>query len=268
MQIQLFVTKWLSGDTATGRVMCQRKQRNTSFCPRCGQDDEHLLHVVTCPSPIAAQLRLKLLEDLKLWFKSRHTHPDITSFFIIGLTKWFTDKGHFWQANSEIFSDDNNTNCALWSQLKISWYYMLCGMLTEKIILRQQIFYHEISSQRSAQRWATDLIKQLWQFLHALWLQRNEALHKEASIYKLSRVAILKTSITTEYNYGLDSLPQTYSSYFHLPLTTLLNKPSKYLKRWFLLIRSARESSIDAFPPDIFSHKGPLRTWVNLSNKT
>ena len=145
---------------------------------------------------------------------------------------------------------------------------MLCDMLTEKIILRQQIFYHEISSQRSAQRQATDLTKQLWHFLHALWLQRNEALHKEASIYKLSRVAILKTSITTEYNYGLDSLSQTYSSYFHLPLTNLLNKPSKYLKRWFLSIRSAQESSIDAFPLDIFSHKGPLCTWVNLSNKT
>ena len=115
-------------------------------------------------------------------------------------------------------------------------------------------------AKKSTQRWATDLIKQLWNILHALWLQRNEALHKEASIYKLSRVAILKTSITTEYNNGMDSLPQIYSSYFHLPLPTLLNKPSKYLKRWFLLIRSARESSINDFPPDIFPIKGPIRT--------
>ena len=266
LQTKLFITKWLSGDTATGKVMCRRKQRNTSFCPRCGQDNEHILHVITCPSTEATQLRKKLLSDLDLWFKTRYTHPSITHFFKIGLQKWFTDQGYFWRADSEMFSDDNDTNCALSSQLKLSWYYMLCGMLNEKFVLLQQNFYHEISSKRSAKRWATDLTKQLWNILHALWLQRNEALHKEASIYKLSRVAILKTSITTEYNYGLDSLPQIYSSYFHLPLPNLLNKQPKFLIRWFLLIRSARESSINDFPPDIFSVKGPLRTWVNLSN--
>ena len=266
LQTQLFVTKWLSGDTATGRVMCRRKQRNSSFCPRCGTDDEHLLHVLTCPSPVAVQLRTKLLSNLELWLKTRFTHPTITSFFIIGLQTWFSDQGHIWQADSAIFSDDNTANCALRYQLNISWYYTLCGMITEQIILLQQTFYQEISSKRSAHRWATDLIKQLWHIMHALWLQRNEAFHKEDSIYKLSRVTILKTSITTEYNYGLDSLPQIYSSYFHLPLSILLNKPSKYLKRWFLLIRSARESSSNDFPSDLFSVKGPLRTWVNLSN--
>ena len=85
LQTKLFITKWLSGDTATGKVMCRRKQRNTSFCPRCGQDNEHLLHVITCPSTEATQLRKKLLSDLNLWFKSRHTHPSIIHFFKIGL---------------------------------------------------------------------------------------------------------------------------------------------------------------------------------------
>ena len=32
-KIQLFITKWLSGDTATGRVMVRRKECISSKCP-------------------------------------------------------------------------------------------------------------------------------------------------------------------------------------------------------------------------------------------
>ena len=139
-------------------------------------------------------------------------------------------------------------------------------MITEDIVSLQHNYYHEIESKRSAQRWATDLIKQFWNILHQLWLQRNEAFHKEDSIFKLSRIHILKTSITNEYIHGLDNLPPLYSSYFQTPLPLLLKKPTKFLKRWFLLIRSARESSDGDCPFDIFTSNGPLRTWVKLKD--
>ena len=144
---------------------------------------------------------------------------------------------------------------------------MLCGMITKDIINLQQLYYHHHSSLRSANRWATDLIKFFWNVLHSLWIQRNEALHKETSIYKNSRRVILSTSITQEYNRGSEHLPQTYSPYFKITLPSLLTKPTKYLKRWFLIVRSARESSDLASPSDIFSYNGPLRSWINLKRK-
>ena len=128
---KLFITKWLSGDTATGVVMCRRKQRTTSFCPRCGLNNEHLLHVIICSSAEAIQLREKLMAELIQWFKSHHTHPNITLFFQMGLEKWFVDQTYQWQDNSLFFSDTPDINTALHSQLQVSWYYMLCGMLTE-----------------------------------------------------------------------------------------------------------------------------------------
>ena len=239
--------------------MCRRKQRTTSFCPRCGQNNEHLLHVLICPSTEAIQLREKLLSELIIWFKDNGTHPNITLFFQLGLKKWFTDQKYQWQIDSQMFSDENDTNDALNTQLQVSWYYMLCGMLTENIVSLQQSFYNDIDSKRSAQRWATNLIKQLWNIIHQLWLQRNEALHQEDSIYKLSRLQILMNSITNEYNYGLADLPSIYSSYFNTPLPIILKKSSKFLKRWFLLIRSAREATVGDSPPDMFSVKGHIR---------
>ena len=190
LQMQVFITKWLSGDTATGRIMCRRKSRNASFCPRCGATDEHLLHVITCPCREASKLRSTTMTNLQQWFDTRQTHPAISRFFIMGFNKWVNNKDHVWRTNSAIFSDCPTINRALNSQLRVSWYYMICGMITKDLINLQQIHYHQLSSLRSANRWATDLIKFFWNFLHSLWLQRNEALHKEASIYKNSRRVI------------------------------------------------------------------------------
>ena len=103
LQTKLFITKWLSGDTATGKVMYRRKQRSTSFCPRCGRDNEHLMHVLICPSEEAIKLREKLLSELIVWFKDNHTHPNITLFFQLGLRKWFKDQTYQWKTESQFF---------------------------------------------------------------------------------------------------------------------------------------------------------------------
>ena len=152
LQMQLFITKWLSGDTATGKMMCRRQSRNTSFCPRCGANDEHLLHVITCPCRKATQLRSTMMTNLQQWFDTRQTHPVISNFFILGLNKWFNNKDHVWRINSVIFSDTSKINLALRTQLRVSWYYMLCGMITKDIINLQQLYYHDHSYLRSANR--------------------------------------------------------------------------------------------------------------------
>ena len=62
--VQRFVTKWLSGDTVTCRVVVQRKQRLSSKFPCCGYEDKHLLHVITCNAPSTKVLRNNLLDEL------------------------------------------------------------------------------------------------------------------------------------------------------------------------------------------------------------
>ena len=141
----------------------------------------------------------------------------------------------------------------------------MCGLLTEDIISVQQSHFHDIDSKKSSSKWATNLIKKLWNIPHQLWLQRNEALHKKESIYKQSKLQLLKTSITNEYNCGLANLPQIYSTYFHLPLKVLLKKSTHSLKIWFLIIRSAREAEDGDSPQDIFSVNGPMGSWTKLS---
>jgi hypothetical protein len=63
--MQKFISKWLSGDTATGLVMKRRKQRLHAHCTLCGEDDEHLLHVLICPNATAVDFRKPFLSELE-----------------------------------------------------------------------------------------------------------------------------------------------------------------------------------------------------------
>ena len=149
----------------------------------------------------------------------------------------------------------------------MGWFATLCGFLSLSLIEIQQTYLSEIASKKSASRWATNLTKHLWDITHQLWTQRNDALHNSEQIEMLSGKATLRSSIVLEYNLGADDLPSVYSKYFHLPLRFLFKKKIGFLKRWFRLIRSAREGLSDNCPYDEFSENGSLRTWVGLIKK-
>ena len=265
LSIKLFITKWLSGDTATGRTMAIRKQRILTNCPRCDKEDEHLLHVLTCPASCAHTLRNKMIATLIAWLNTNSTHPHIIEYFSSGLSQWFLDQNYTWNASSILFSDCDIINQSLQSQLNIGWYHLLCGMLSDDLVQLQASYYLSIHSPKSATRWGSSLIKKLWNIIHQLWLQRNECLHTSESLHHMTRLTLLKASVTAEYNLGVHDLPLNYSTYFHLPLPTLLKKSPSYLKRWFLIIRSGRESLPPSLPPDVFSTNGPMRKWIKLA---
>ena len=120
LSMKIFITKWISGDTATGKVMKRRKKRLISNCPSCDAPDEDLRHILTCPSNISSSYRNKLLANLIDWLKKSHTHPKIVNFINIGLSNcFFTNKTIDWPPESDIFIDCPIINNALASQLRI-----------------------------------------------------------------------------------------------------------------------------------------------------
>ena len=87
--INLFITKWISGFTASGKYMVRFKQRQHATCPGCPHPVEDLLHILTCPNKDTQAYRQDLLQDLKKWLHSSQTHPSIESFITKGLSQWF-----------------------------------------------------------------------------------------------------------------------------------------------------------------------------------
>ena len=65
---------------------------------------------------------------------------------------------------------------------------------------------------------------------------------------------------------SLDNLPYVYASYFVTLLPTLLNKLTNYLKRWFLVVRSGKESCAPQSYDDKFATDQRLRNWIGLDH--
>lgn len=128
LSLHVFISKWPSGDTSTRRVMMRRKQRIYSFCPCCQEQDEYLLHILTFPAISTQLVRKDLLDKFETWIKKMKTHPDITSFFIKGISKWFENQEYSWTETSSLFTNDDIINQAFQSQISLGWFPTLCGL--------------------------------------------------------------------------------------------------------------------------------------------
>ena len=76
---------------------------------------------------------------------------------------------------------------------------------------------------------------------------------------------ILDTKITDEHGRGWDKSPYRYNPYLGTPLSTILDTYIMAQKNWYLLIKTAWETtSTDKYT--IFSSSKPLRTWLGIKS--
>ena len=261
LQLKIFITKWISKDTATGVIMVQRKKRLHSNCPLCHLPNEDTLHVLQCQSSSATSHRTNLLAELTSWLKSVDTHPDITTYINTGLSNWFNCSPHTLSRHNL----DPVTFTAFLTQQSLGWEAFLHGMIAAPIITLQQKHYSTSSSRKTGTRWGINLVSKTWNIIHQLWIHRNSNMHETEAINQMSGKDNLIQAIVHECTLGLKDLPPVYSTYF-TSLSSLLSKPIAYQKQWFLVIRSGRESCITFQHYDKFSTEPSLRSWIGLSS--
>ena len=188
------------------------------------------------------------------------THPDIVDFLIVGLTSWLN-------SNSS-FSLDSSVDLPLLNafkiQLQLGWNALLLGLLTSPLLICQHNYYHCQGSRRSGNRWGTLLTGKLWNIIFQIWMNRNHSLHETLVIDHVSGQDQLRNAIILEHALGIKDLPTVYKPYFS-SLPIILSRSIKYQKQWFLVIRSARESSHSFSHYDNFSINASLWSWIDLS---
>ena len=254
------MTKWISGDTATGTVMVRRKQRLSAQCPLCSYPQEDTRHILQCPSTSTQSLRHRLLKELQCWLSSVDTHPEISDFLVKGLTSWLTPNCYFSFDSSVALP----LQTAFLTQLQLGWEALLLGFLTTPLLHCQHSYYHSKGSRKSGNRWGIRLTAKLWNIIFQLWHNRNQSVHDKAFVDRVSGQDQLKTAIILEHALGIQTLPSVYHSYFG-SLPNLQSQSVKYQKQWFLVIRTARESCGSFRHYDNFSIIPTLRTWIGLS---
>ena len=201
------------------------------------------------------------LTEFKVWLQSVHTHPDIECFLYYGILSWLTLDPYTYQTNT---TGDPTLHIIFRTQILIGWEALLNGFVTNGLITYQQKYYTDLGMKKTGNTWGAQLITHMWNIIQTHWIHRNQCLHETEALARLSGLGELKTAISREYEMGLGDLPSVYTSYFLPPLAFILEKPTTYIRRWFLVVRSGRESYTIDFDIDIFSTDSALRAWVGL----
>jgi hypothetical protein len=214
--------KWISGNTATGKVMVRRKQRLSAQCPLCPFSNEDTTHILQCPSNSTSSLRQCLLLELQSWLSSVDTQPDIQEFLISGLTSWLSPNSQF-SLDTSIYLP---MLIAFNNQIRLGWEALLYGFISSSLLHNQHEYYKSQGSRKSGTRWGIRLTSKLWNIIFQIWMNRNNSLHETEFIEQVSGTDQLNTAIILEHAIGIQHLPHVYLSYFsktnQIPKTMVL----------------------------------------------
>ena len=72
---RLFISKWVSDQTAVGVIMKLRKERITDTCPCCKEEPETRIHVLRCKASRKAWKKAR--QPLKKWMRRQDTDPNL-----------------------------------------------------------------------------------------------------------------------------------------------------------------------------------------------
>ena len=199
---------------------------------------------------------------LSAWMTKVHTEPSL-SLAITDILKMWQKRPSQVQSTLEATAIPSQAE-ELRQQDDIGWFQFMQGFVHEDLIRLQSTYYTEIHSQRTGKRWATNLIKKLWEMMHSMWKHRSSILHESDVINSLSGQEFLINSIKREHERGRERLHSLITPYFAIPLDTLLLKTSpKNQRKWFQLIKAARERTGTDIQ-DEFSTNTTLRKWIGL----
>jgi len=125
--------------------MVRRKQRDSSACPRCDAENEHLVHILSCPQHSAEETTQSLLSELEHWLIQEDTHPQLTVTLMHTITHWFHDP---YDDDPIQYQTDERLRQALSNQDSIGWYAFLMGCISTYIIQYQTLLLKPILFQK------------------------------------------------------------------------------------------------------------------------
>lgn len=77
---EIFITQWVSGDTANNKAILLHKQKPNLNCPQYNLPDKDTSHVLTYQPDGICSLRLYIIVELRVWSNPVDTHPDVIPF--------------------------------------------------------------------------------------------------------------------------------------------------------------------------------------------
>ena len=232
-----FVSKHSTGHCGVGKMMKRWGFRTDDSCPRCKSPNESALHVIICPHASASKLWLEQIEALKTWMKVQKTKGDIITAIVRNLKKLRKMGGIYGHHYK-----DNRLRLAITAQNQIGWDHFMMGRISKLWSTLQSQHYQAIKSRRTGERWATNLLKQIWNIHWSMWNHRNEVLHSTGNHPVLGSRRFDK-EISRELKKGCALLHSTERYLFAVTMDDVKEWTAIRKQKWLRTVSAARYSS-------------------------
>ncbi len=252
LQQRRWASKQMSGHFAHGKNMVRWKKRTSDTCPRCGSSPEDKDHITRCTQEEAATIWLNAITALTQWMKDEQSDPTLIKAITEGLAEW----------RSGIPAD--NDTPAFQKQSELGWQVALDGWITIEWRAQQEQYWLQWRRKKSSKRWASELIKKLWNISWDMWAHRNGVLHAVEHPHNDIIDSRTNEQLTTLYRRGILAVPRDAFNLFQSSLTELLQQPSAYKIKWIRSVEAAiarkQHHNFGAYLPE----QRFMRRWLGL----
>ena len=230
--------------------------RDKDNCPRCKKANETALHVLTCQHETARGDWEVEIERLQEWFQHFKTDPHITNAIVHNLRKWRKSGGLFGHHYQE-----PSIRKALQEQKDIGWDHFMLGRISQRWSTLQEKYYKRQKLRKTGDKWAEELIKEIWRIHCAIWNRRNEILHGTGN-HKVLGTKDFHKEIKEQLDEGYDLLLPTEHYLFRGINMKIVRKWTANKKdKWLRTVRAARHTSNLRHQATLPSRQS-LRNWL------
>ena len=130
---------------------------------------------------------------------------------------------------------------ALREQQEIGWSQFIEGFWTKKLLQSQTQHHHDNKIIKSPKLLISQLQRKVWHIAWRMWEHRNLFLHDTNYSFHPQEIKAIDTDIKSEWERGLDALPQQYVTLFNGTLERKLGIPHRDKLKWLATIWALRE---------------------------
>jgi hypothetical protein len=250
---QHWQTKHNSGFCGVGKMMLQRKERDSAKCPRCDHELEDTEHVILCQGSGTSEVWQAQMRAVATELTKLETDPQLHRVIMAGLNSY---------RSSEPFTLNSlrpEIQSVVALQSRVGWRNLLEGFPVLGWADIQQQSYDRNGSKRTGRRWITALVKKLAETVWNMWDHRNSVnTNNETSLASIE----INNRIIAEYNQGFWHLPKDTRKQIK-QRSEILAAPLSTRRHWLYNIsvgrRFAEEQRLRNIPPPGVSYMDWVR---------
>jgi hypothetical protein len=229
------VTKHCSGHMACGRMMKLWKFQDHEECPRCPEQRETPLHVLECPAPSTTMTWERSVTKLQVWMELTHTMPELQTAIVTRLRQW---KGTI--RGNPVWTAKFGLREAVMYQDELGWYNFLMGRISIQWKEVQHRYYQWLGKRNTGRKWATALIKKVWEVSWDMWDHRNKVRLNTVTPAQIRRNEALDALIHDEYLRGTTGMTPRDHHWLSHAKERILEYPYERKEQWGESIQLAR----------------------------